>query len=170
MPPGNKYKGKHSIAAWGFRLGAPKGDYAQIKEAEARALGLDDPKAIAEFVWGTFNEDMFTYMAQDCATNFALWKHLNPDEYPQAPLDLEHRVARVCDAMNIAGVPFDLQAAGELQAELVGRKHDIEVKLKERYGFWYQPTSPDPSKALFVPKKANAEAGILGRRVDDRGA
>jgi DNA polymerase-1 len=165
MPPGNKYKGKHSIAAWGFRLGAPKGDYAQIMEAKARANGLDDPKAIAEFVWGTFNEEMFAYMAQDCGTNFALWKHLNPDEYPQAPLDLEHRVARVCDAMNIAGVPFDLQAAGELQAELVGKKHDIEVKLKERYGFWYAPTSPDPTKSLFTPKKGN-KPSVWGKKKD----
>jgi DNA polymerase-1 len=162
MPPGNKYKGKHSIGAWGYRLGAPKGDYAQIREAEARALGLDDPKAIAEFVWGTFNEDMFAYMAQDVATNFALWKHCNPDQYPQKPIDLEHRIARVCDAMNIAGVPFDLPAAGELQAELTGRKHEIEVKLKERYGFWFAPTSPDPTKAIFIPKKANKEAGYWG--------
>lgn len=160
MPP--KYRGKHSMGAWGYRLGNPKGDYAQIREAAARANGLDDPKAIAEYVWGTFNEDMFSYMAQDVSTNFDLWKHLRPDEYPQAPLDLEHRVARTLDAMEKAGVPFDLKAAGELQAELVGRKHEIETKLKERYGFWYAPTSPDPSKSLFVPKKANADAGYWG--------
>jgi DNA polymerase I-like protein with 3'-5' exonuclease and polymerase domains len=105
---------------------------------------------------------MFSYMEQDCATNFDMWKHFNPDQYPQAPLDLEHRIARVCDAMNIAGVPFDLQAAGELQAELVGKKHEIEVKLKERYGFWLAPISPDPTKSIFVPKAANKKMGYWG--------
>lgn len=160
LPP--KYKGKHSMAAWGYRLGNPKGDYAQLMEAKARASGIDDHKAIAEFVWGTFNEEMFDYMGQDVSTNYDLWKHLKPDEYPQKPLDLEHRIARVCDAMNVAGVPFDLKAAGELQAELVGQKHVIETKLKERYGFWYAPTSPNPSIALFTPKKANAAAGYWG--------
>jgi DNA polymerase-1 len=40
MPPGRDYAGKHTLAAWGYRLGEHKGDYAQIKEAEARALGL----------------------------------------------------------------------------------------------------------------------------------
>jgi DNA polymerase-1 len=142
MPPGNAYQGKHNVAAWGYRLGNPKGDYAALREAKARELGLEHPKDIADFVWGEFNEEMFSYMEQDCATNFDMWKHFNPDQYPQAPLDLEHRIARVCDAMNIAGVPFDLQAAGELQAELVGKKHEIEVKLKERYGFWLAPISP----------------------------
>jgi DNA polymerase-1 len=155
MPPGNAYQGKHNVAAWGYRLGNPKGDYAALMEAKARELGLEHPKDIANFVWGEFNEEMFSYMEQDCATNFDMWKHFNPDQYPQAPLDLEHRIARVCDAMNIAGVPFDLQAAGELQAELVGKKHEIEVKLKERYGFWLAPISPDPTKALFTPKKGN---------------
>ena len=153
MPPGNKYQGRHSIGAWGYRLGNPKGDYAALMEAKARERGLEHPKDIANFVWGTFSEDMFSYMEQDVLTNFDLWKHLNPDAYPQKPLDLERRIARVCDAMEKAGVPFDLQAAGELQAELVGKKHDIEVKLKERYGFWLAPISPDPTKSIFIPKK-----------------
>jgi DNA polymerase-1 len=155
MPPGNDYKGKHNIAAWGYRLGNPKGDYAALMEAKARELGLEHPQDIAKFVWGSFNEDMFVYMAQDCATNFDLWKHMNPDAYPQKPLDLEHRIARVCDAMNIAGVPFNKEEAGKLHAELVERKHVIETKLKERYGFWLAPISPDPTKAVFVPKKAS---------------
>lgn len=165
-------KGKHSIKAWGYRLGDPKGDYAEVKEKEARALGMEDSKDIADYVWGSFNEDMFAYMMQDGRTNLSLLRHLKPEKYPQAPLVLEHRVARVCDAMNIAGVPFDLQAAGELQATLVARKHEIETRLKERYGFWYAPASPDPTKALFIPKKPNAAQGYWGdewtEEVDDQ--
>lgn len=155
MPGGKDYKGKHTIAAWGYRLGCPKGDYAKVKEAEARAQGITDPHAIIAYVWGTFNEDMFSYMGQDCETNFELWKHLNPDKYSQPALQLEHDVAEVCNSMEMYGVPFDLTAAGRLQADLTERKHQLGSKLKAEYGFWYQPVSPDPTKALFTPKKGN---------------
>jgi DNA polymerase-1 len=157
-----KYRGKHSIAAWGHRLGNPKGDYAALREAEAREKGIESPKGIADYVWGTWTPAMQDYMMQDCNTNFDLWKHMHPDDYPQAPLELEHRVAVVCSSIEESGVPFDLRAAGELQAVLTQRKFELEKALKETFGFWYQPISPDPTKALFVPKKVNAEVGYWG--------
>jgi DNA polymerase I-like protein with 3'-5' exonuclease and polymerase domains len=157
----SEYVGKHTIAAWGYRLGEHKGDYAQVRRAQAMAQGITDEKAIAEYVWGTFNEDMFEYMAQDCATNFALWKHLRPDDYPRAPLDLEHRAAKVCDAIEEAGVPFDLRGAQELHARLVERKHELEQRLIETFGSWEAPISPDPTKAWFVPKRDNKKLGYV---------
>lgn len=161
MPAGKKYKGKHNLGAWGYRLGDPKGDYADLMEAKARSMGLDHPADIARFVWGEFNEDMFDYMGQDCLTNFALWKHLNPDAYSQDALDLEHRVAIVVNSMEEHGVPFDLRAAGELQANLTQRKYELEKSLKETYGFWFAPISPDPAKAIFIPKRDNAKLGYV---------
>ncbi|MHC2284467.1 hypothetical protein ACVIJW_000337 [Bradyrhizobium barranii subsp. barranii] len=101
-----KLRGKHSMKAWGMRLGEQKGDYAEVREEEARAKGIVDPREIADYVWGTFNEDLFDYMLQDCRTNLKLWKHLRPEEYPQAPLELEHRIAEVCDKMQEDGAPF----------------------------------------------------------------
>jgi DNA polymerase-1 len=154
-----KLRGKHSIKAWGYRLGEEKGDYAEVMEAKARELGRTTPKEIADFVWGEFCVEMFDYMMQDVATNFALWKHLNPEAYPQAPLDLEHRIAVVCDKIEEAGVPFDERAAGELQAVLVGKKAALEQRLKESFGSWEAPISPDPAKAWFVPKRDNAKLG-----------
>jgi hypothetical protein len=162
MPPGNKYQGRHTIGAWGYRLGNPKGDYAAIREAEALAKGITDPEAIARYVWGEWNEEMHDYMLQDRSTGLSLWDVLNPDAYSQPAIELEHRVARVCDAMEKAGVPFNLKAAAELQAELVGRKDVLETKLKETYGYWYAPISPNPSKAIFIPKKADEKAGYWG--------
>jgi DNA polymerase-1 len=157
-----KLRGKHSMKAWGYRLGDPKGDYAEVMEAEAREKGIVDPREIANYVWGDFNEDMFDYMLQDGRTNLSLWKHMNPEAYPQAPLELEHRIANVCTAIEDAGVPFDERAAGELQANLVEKKSGLEARLKEAYGFWYQPISPDPTKALFVPQRSNASRRLLG--------
>jgi Autographiviridae DNA-directed DNA polymerase len=161
MPPGKDYQGRHTIGAWGHRLGNPKGDYAQLRRAQALAEGITDERALAAYVWGTWTEDMQSYMMQDCETNFDLWKHLRQDEYSQPAIELEHRVARVCDAMEKAGVPFDLKAAGELQAELVGRKDVLETKLKETFGWWWAPISPNPAKSVFIPKRDNARLGYL---------
>jgi hypothetical protein len=69
---------------------------------------------------------------------------------------------RSAQAIEEAGVPFDERAAGSLQADLVEKKSGLEQRLKETYGFWYQPISPDPTKALFVPKRSNAAEGYWG--------
>jgi DNA polymerase-1 len=156
-----KYRGKHSIAAWGHRLGNPKGDYAALREAEAREKGIESPKGIADYVWGTWTPAMQDYMMQDCNTNFDLWKHMHPDDYPQAPMELEHRVAVVCSSIEESGVPFDLRAAGELQAVLTQRKYELEKTLKETFGSWWAPISPDPAKSVFIPKRDNAKLGYL---------
>jgi DNA polymerase-1 len=77
-------------------------------------------------------------------------------------VELEHRIAVVCDKIEEAGVPFDERAAGMLQADLVEKKSGLEQRLKDTYGFWYQPVSPDPTKALFVPKRPNKAQGYWG--------
>jgi DNA polymerase-1 len=64
-PIPSEYVGKHSLAAWGHRLGEHKGDYAQMKRVEALALGFTDEVAIQKFIWGTFSEEMLDYMMQD---------------------------------------------------------------------------------------------------------
>jgi DNA polymerase I len=153
--------GKHSLAAWGYRLGAHKGDYAQVRRAQALAQGLTDEEAITHYVWGAWNEDMHSYMIDDCRTNYALWQHLQPDSYAQAPLDLEHRVSRVCDAIQEAGVPFDMKAAEQLHVTLLGRKHELETVLKATFGTWWEPISPDPEKCILIPKRDNAKLGYL---------
>jgi DNA polymerase-1 len=161
MPPGRDYAGKHTLGAWGHRLGEHKGDYAKNKEAEALALGIADPEAIATYVWAAWNEEMHAYMIQDVGTNLALWKHLKVDTYSQEAIELEHRIARVVDAMEQAGVPFDLEAAGALHGELVGKKAAIEKHLVEQFGAWYAPVSPDPVKVTFIPKRDNKKQGYL---------
>jgi DNA polymerase-1 len=155
MPPGKKYAGKHTIAAWGFRLGCPKGDYAEIKEAEAMAHGFTDEEAIKRYVWGAWSQDMHDYMIQDCETNLALWQKLRVDRYSQAAIDLEHRAAYVCDAINEAGVPFNKKKAGELHATLIDKKAAVEKRLVEEFGSWEVPL-PD-----FIPKRDNKKLGYV---------
>lgn len=161
MPPGKAYAGKHTIAAWGYRLGIHKGDYAAVKEAEALALGIEEDEAIKRYVWGVWNAEMHDYMIQDVDTNFALWEHLRVDSYSEAAIVLEHRIARVCDAIEEAGVPFDVKKAGQLHAMLIDKKAAVEAELVKQFGSWVAPISPDPKKCVFIPKRDNAKLGYV---------
>jgi DNA polymerase I len=153
MPAGKQYQGKHSLGAWGYRLGEHKGDYAQLRQAEALAAGITDPKALARYVWGTYTKEMHEYMDQDTATNLKLWEHLDPDNYSIAAIELEHRIAIVCHAMEQAGVPFDIEKAKALHVELITEKSLIEEELIRQFGSWEVPTE------LLVPKRDNKTLG-----------
>ena len=54
-------------------------------------------------------------MQQRCAGDVVicktLWHFLQPDSYSQRAVELEHRVASICDAITAAGAPFDAVAA-----------------------------------------------------------
>jgi DNA polymerase-1 len=102
---------------------------------------------------------MHDYMLQDRATNLGLWEFLNVDAYSQDAVVLEHRIARVCDQMEQAGVPFDVAAAGALHTELVRKKFEIEQKLIAHFGSWYAPEKP--SKPVFTPKQDNKRFGYV---------
>lgn len=157
----SEYKGKHSLGAWGYRLGEHKGDYAQMKREEALALGYTDEVAIQLFVWGGYSDAMLDYMMQDVNLNFLLYKKFNPDAYAPKAIELEHRIATVCDHIEDSGFPFDMRAAGLLHVQLLEKQHAIETELKAQFGSWWQPVSPDPAKSVFIPKKDNARLGYL---------
>jgi DNA polymerase I len=149
MPAGKKYMGKHSLGAWGCRLGVHKGDYSEVRQAECLAAGITDPKAVARYVWGTYTKEMHEYMDGDTLTNLALWEHLNPDEYSLAAIELEHRIAIVCNAMEQAGVPFDIEKAKALHVHLITEKSLIEEALIAQFGSWEVPTE------VLIPKRDN---------------
>lgn len=140
MPPGKAYAGKHTIAAWGYRLGVPK-----LHE------DITD--------WSKWTQDIQDRCVGDTTTNMMLWDHLKVDAYSQAAIELEHRVQRMCDAIEQAGVPFDMVEAGKLHAKLLQASEEIEKKLIAQFGSWYQGISPDPAKCLFVPKVNNKKMG-----------
>ena len=153
MPAGKKYHGKHSLGAWGYRLGEHKGDYSDLRTAQAADLGLTSPQDIAKFVWGTYTPDMHSYMDQDTATNLKLWEYLDPDNYSLAAIELEHRIAIVCHAMEQAGVPFDTEKAKALHVHLITEKALVEDQLVKQFGSWEVTTE------LLIPKRDNKTLG-----------
>jgi DNA polymerase I-like protein with 3'-5' exonuclease and polymerase domains len=152
MPAGTDYQGKHNLAAWGYRLGEHKGDYAALRRAQAMEAGLTSEQDIAKFVWGTYTKDMHEYMDQDTLTNLKLLRHLDPDNYSPTAIELEHRIAVVCDAMEQAGVPFDTKKAAALHVDLVTQSSVIEERLREQFGFWYAPEHPGKPARDFEGK------------------
>jgi DNA polymerase-1 len=141
MPKGKDYIGKHTLGAWGYRLGEHKTEYDGGFE-----------------VW---TEIMHHYMVQDVTTNLRLWKHLNVEAYSQAAVELEHRITYVCDQMEKCGVPFDVEAAGRLHAELIAKKAEAEAKLVEAFGSWLAPIAPKELETPFVPKRDNPKRGYV---------
>ena len=128
-----KLIGSHSLQAWGLRLGVEK-------------MQFEGP-------WGEWSQAMQDYCVGDCETLRALWQHLEPEKYSQQAIELEHRVARACFAMEESGWPFDVQKAGLLHAKLVEEQNVLCTDLCREFGSWYE------SGGEFTPKVNNAKQG-----------
>ena len=105
--------GKHSLAAWGYRLNNGKDHYED---------------------WTHFTEEMMSYCEQDIQTNFTLWEKLqrrNENGKWNQALELEHNVHTNLMRMEKEGVPFNLPAALNLKEELASRKLIIYNELQE---------------------------------------
>lgn len=124
--------GRHTLRAWGLRLGIQKGDF--------------------EGPWDKWTQAMQDYCVQDVDTSLALWRHLNPDAFSQAAILLEHRTAVVCRQITRAGWPFDLQKAGLLHSVLVDERDKLEKKLAAEFSGWVETET-------FVPKRDNKTRG-----------
>jgi DNA polymerase-1 len=106
--------GRYSIEAFGVRLGMAK-----------VGTGIDD--------WSRWTPEMQARCAADVAICKALWQFLQPDGYSRAALDLEHRIAAICERITADGVPFDRNAAERLHQQLSARRAALEAKLQEQF-------------------------------------
>ena len=129
-----KLTGSHSLEAWGIRLGEHKAHY--------------------EGGWEEYSEEMGAYCRQDIRTNLRLLRHLKPWDYPQAPLDLEHRVVEIITEIEEQGAPFDVPAGQELYSTLVGKRDELERSLIAKFGTWKE------IDRQFVAKRDNKPRGI----------
>lgn len=127
--------GKHTVEAWGMRLGIPK-LHADIED------------------WSVWTPEMQERCAGDVQTQLKLWDYLKPDSYSQAALELEHRVARLCRLITEAGWPFKEKEAIELHIQLVAEKEELEKKLKAQFKGW-------EDKKPFTPKVNNKTRGYV---------
>jgi DNA polymerase-1 len=134
MPP--EYFGAHTVGAWGWRLGEPK-----LHE------DITD--------WSRYTPEMGERCAGDVQTSLKWWDYIKVDQIPRPVIELEHEIAHVCELMTQAGWPFDVKAAGALQAKLTDRKFELERKLQQQFGGWFK------AKKLFTPKKDDKKRGYV---------
>jgi DNA polymerase I-like protein with 3'-5' exonuclease and polymerase domains len=127
--------GRHSLKAWGYRLGIFKGEYSGG--------------------WESWSPDMQTYCEQDVEVTFVLWQWCCKKNYAEDAVQLEHDFAEVIFDMEEAGVPFNEKAATELYSMLVQKRLDIERKLQETFPPWFVRDGKD----TFTPKRDNKKSG-----------
>lgn len=106
--------GGHSLAAWGNRLGFPKGDHSD---------------------WSELSEEMVEYCKRDVDVterlHGALVQQLRLFGFTKHCVDLEHSVAFICKDQEDNGFEFDKDGAVELYEELTTRMHRIERDLQQ---------------------------------------
>lgn len=114
-----KLWGRHSLKAWGWRLGCLKGTFAE--------------DSAAEDAWAVFTPEMLDYCEQDVEVLHLLYTHLTSAEYSQKAILLEHQVAWICARMERSGWPFNEKEAAMLQAQLAQERDEIRVKMLEEF-------------------------------------
>jgi len=137
--------GKHSLEAYGLRLGLHKGDFG-------KEVGFE-----------TFSEDMLSYCTQDVEVNARLYHRLIRENIPEGALKLETRTQQICLEQSEKGFNFDYQAGLKLEIDLNNRKEELsELICKDLGGdFLVKLNVKVPKKNLKYkdPKTANRTKG-----------
>lgn len=116
-----KYVGRHSLAAWGERLGVAKIKFTENAKKESAAVN----------VWAEWSASMQEYCIGDVEVSDALYKYMlsqNPD--PRS-LELEHEFAIVMSKQEQFGFPFNEKAAFALVNTLKAERSEIDEQLQE---------------------------------------
>ncbi|QWK78600.1 DNA polymerase [Ochrobactrum sp. BTU1] len=129
--------GRHSLEAWGQRLGVWKGDYGQKREEEGKALGLKGPQLTA-YVWGTWSQEMQDYCVQDVEVTEKILDKLEGKGNSEESINLEHDVRRIVTRQENYGFGFNERKAAELYGTLSQRKAELERDLQKAFKPWYR--------------------------------
>jgi len=152
-----KLYGRHSLQAWGQRLGVSKLDYSD--KAKAGEYGEE----LKEDPFARYIPEMGTYCIVDVEVTRALLNRFDK----LGALDTraawdESQLAIHLAAMMRRGVGFDEKAAQRLHATLAGRLEELRTEIAPYFKSWYEPDGATAAKALFTPKKDNVKRGYTG--------
>jgi hypothetical protein len=139
-PKLGKLRGRHSLEAWGIRLGLAK------IGAELEDFSLWSPELQQRCVG-------------DVHLTMALWRFLQPDGQPTQALELEHRVAEVCAAITEAGIPFDRAAGEALARSWTEQITPLRAQLIEQF-----PGLENPNSRSQVGKLLEARGWVPAAR------
>jgi DNA polymerase-1 len=135
--------GRHSLEAWGIRLGKWKGDYAKVMKEQGR-----DP-------WAAWNQEMDDYCDQDVEVTVELLNLLLSKGFSEESIQLEHDVAPIIRRQEQYGFLFNQEKARKLEQTLTERRTELADKLREAFPPWIVKLPP------FVPKRDNKAKGYI---------
>ena len=113
----SKYKGKHSLAAWGERLNVKKINFLGDSTYEER--------------WDIWSNEMQKYCEGDTLVSLKLFEYFETQFLDQRCFDLEHEFARIMARQESFGFPFDEKKAFALVNELKKRRGEIDEELQK---------------------------------------
>ena len=137
-----KYIGRHSLAAWGERLGVSKIKFQQ----EAKK----DPDVTN--VWEKWTPEMQTYCIGDTEVSLKLYGYLTQQPLDSRCFELEHEFATIMSKQEEFGFPFNEKAAFALVNQLKAERSELDEKLQE----------------VFPPVREERRSPKTGRRLQDK--
>ena len=140
MPP--KYKGKHGLMAWGFRLGKLKGDYGEQEQA-----------------WDKLTPEMVEYCRQDSEVTYALYQRFLQNMPPAEAIRIEQEFAKIISRQEKYGWKFDLEQAQKMHVELMSELEEAEKILFETFiplKTWFPKSYPK-----IAVKKDGSKSQVL---------
>jgi len=106
--------GRHSLDAWGKRIGGQlKGEYS------------------GEFA--KLDQALIDYCIQDVAVTEELYQFLKKDMPPQSVVDLEHEFAQATNRIERTGFHFNIGAATQLYATLSARREELTQQVANAF-------------------------------------
>lgn len=115
-----KYMGRHSLAAWGERLGVSKIKYTENAKKDPDVTN----------VWAEWSASMQTYCEGDVEVSDALYKYMVSQDADPRSLELEHEFAIVMSKQEQFGFPFNEKAAFALVNTLKAERSEIDDQLQ----------------------------------------
>lgn len=108
--------GRHSLKAWGYRIGELKGAYGGDQGA-----------------WENWSQQMHEYCQQDVIVNGKLFDVIQKKNPSPESVKLEHEFQHIIFQQERFGFRFDEEKAGKLYAALVKKKQELTAILHKSF-------------------------------------
>ena len=105
------YIGRHSLGAWGYRLGVIKGQFKDTNTFE------------------TFSQEMADYCARDVEITSLLYAKLQGQELNPKSVALEQEFSLIMQEQERCGIPFNIEGATSLYSDLIDLKSKLTTEL-----------------------------------------
>ena len=136
--------GGHSLAAWGQRLGHPKGEQEDFS---------------------TYTEGMLEYCKNDVDVTETLYKQLSKEKgnFSSYSIKLEHKVRAIIDQQERNGFTLNIEKAIGLLARLTDEANGLESWAKKEF----KPTVVElKTKTKYIPFNIGSRQQIASRLMD----